>query len=200
MIPHANSSPHDRPGLPVLVGLGLPIVVAVTALAVSARISVPVPGSPVPQSLQTLAVVLVGAFLGPVRGGVATAAYLLVGAVGLGVFADGASGYDHLVGPTAGYLLGFVVAAVVVGWGAERTRVSVGRAFLVMAAGHAIVLTLGWVRLGAQMGAGEAFAAGVTPFVWGGVVKSLAAAIVWVAWCRWRESVNARVRSPAAAD
>ena len=88
---------------------------AVTALAVSARVSVPVPGSPVPQSLQTLAVVLVGAFLGPVRGGVAIGIYLILGAIGLGVFADGASGYDHLVGPTAGYLIGFVVAAVVVG-------------------------------------------------------------------------------------
>ena len=82
---------------------------AVVAVALAAQVSVAIPGSPVPQSLQTLAVVLVGAWLGPVRGGAALILYVAIGAVGAPVFADGAAGAAHLSGPTSGYLAGFVV-------------------------------------------------------------------------------------------
>jgi biotin transport system substrate-specific component len=164
------------------------LALAVTALAVSARVSVPVPGSPVPQSLQTLAVVLVGASLGSLRGGLVLALYLLVGAIGMPVFADGAAGVAHLVGPTSGYLVGFVVAAAVVGWGAELARAAFLRAFFLMALGHLLILGLGWLRLSFQLGSLGALEAGVLPFLWGGVAKSAAGAAAWTVWHRWRVS------------
>lgn len=164
------------------------LALAVTALAVSARVSVPVPGSPVPQSLQTLAVVLVGASLGSQRGGLAVALYLLVGALGMPVFADGVAGAAHLVGPTSGYLVGFVAAAAMVGWGAELTREGFLRAFLLMALGHLLIIALGWVRLSFQLGSLDALEAGVLPFLWGGVAKSAAGAAAWTVWHRWRVS------------
>jgi biotin transport system substrate-specific component len=164
------------------------LALAVTALALSARVSVPVPGSPVPQSLQTLAVVLVGASLGSLRGGLALALYLLVGAIGTPVFADGAAGAAHLVGPTSGYFVGFVVAAVLVGWGAERARAGFLRAFFLMALGHLLILALGWLRLSFQLGSLGALEAGVLPFLWGGVAKSAAGAAAWTVWHRWRVS------------
>lgn len=92
------------------------VAVAVLAVALAAQVSVPVPGSPVPQSLQTLAVVLVGAWLGPRTGAIALTTYMVLGAAGLPVFADGAGGIEHLAGPTLGYLVGFVVAAALMGW------------------------------------------------------------------------------------
>lgn len=174
----------------------LVFALALTALAVSARVSVPVPGSAVPQSLQTLAVVLVGASLGSVRGSLALVLYLLVGAAGGPVFADGAAGAAHLVGPTGGYLIGFVLAAGLVGWGTERDgvlpRASV-RAFLFMALGHAIILALGWLRLSVQLGVWEALEAGVLPFLWGGVAKSAVGAAAWTLCYRWLDSAAAAV-------
>lgn len=157
------------------------VVVAVTALAVSARVSVPIPGTPVPQSLQTLAVVLVGAFLGARWGGVAVGLYLLAGGAGLPVFADGASGWGHLTGPTSGYLVGFLVAAVGVGRASDLGRLErVVPAVLVLAVAHAAILALGWTRLSALLGPSDAFRQGVGPFLAGGALKSLVGAAVVV--------------------
>lgn len=162
------------------------IVVAVLAVAVAARFDVPVPGSPVPQSLQTLAVVLAGAALGAGRGAFALLLYVVVGALGLPVFADGASGFSAVTGPTGGYLAGFVAGAAVVGWmapGAERAAASAFARVAVAALGaHLVILACGWARLSLLLGGGEAFAAGVAPFLVGGVAKSLVAGGLWVAW------------------
>ena len=158
------------------------VLAGVAAVALAARLSVPVPGSPVPQSLQTLAVVLVGAWLGPARGAAALAAYLLVGTLGLPVFADGAAGPAHATGPTAGYFAGFVVATALVGW---WVRQGWGTTFASVLAGmvtaHVVILALGWLRLASTLGAPTAFATGVAPFLWGGLVKSGVGALVWVA-------------------
>ena len=144
-----------------------------------------VPGTSVPQSAQTLAVVLVGAFLGARDGALALALYLLSGAVGLPVFADGASGQLHLIGPTGGYLTGFVLAAAMVGWMADQGYVARLRtAVVVMIGGHVIILSLGWLRLAWSLGPWEAFATGATPFLWGGLAKSIVAGIVVSAWPR----------------
>jgi biotin transport system substrate-specific component len=159
------------------------LTLAVLAVAVSARVSVPVPGSPVPQSLQTLAVVLVGAFLGARRGGLALALYLLVGALGLPVFADGAAGAAHLVGPTAGYLLGFVLAAMLVGRSVEHDgRGGFLRAFFAMLLAHLMILGLGWTRLALALGMPDAMRSGVLPFLWSGAAKSVLGAMVWAVW------------------
>lgn len=162
------------------------LALAVVVVALSAQVDIPVPGTPVPQSFQTLAVVVVGAWLGPRDGALALALYLVAGAAGLPVFADGAGGPGHLVGPTLGYLGGFVAGAALMGWWVRRpwARPGWGRVALAAFAGavlaHGVILLLGWVRLGALVGPVEAFAGGVRPFLVGGVAKSAAAALIWL--------------------
>ncbi len=146
------------------------IVAAIIAVAIAAQFSVPVPGSAVPQSLQTLAVVVVGALLGPRDGAIALILYVIAGAAGLPVFADGASGWQHLTGSTAGYLLGFILAAALVGAaGSSRWW----QLLIVMIAGHAVILLTGWLRLQFMIGPGPAWQHGVAPFIVGGMVKSV---------------------------
>ena len=156
------------------------LVVAVLLVALAAQVSVQVPGTPVPQSLQTLAVVVVGAWLGPRDGALALALYIVVGAAGLPVFADGASGAVHLAGPTLGYLVGFVAGAALMGWWVRRPW---GRGFAAAFGGavvaHLVILFLGWIRLGALVGPVEAYASGVAPFLVGGVMKAAGAAALW---------------------
>ncbi len=157
------------------------MLAAVVAVGVAAQVTVPLPGTPVPQSLQTLAVVLVGAWLGPAVGATTLLLYVVVGALGLPVFAEGARGASHLTGATAGYLAGFIAAAGLVGWWRVRGWcASLGAALGGMVLAHAVILALGWLRLATLVGPAEAFAQGVSPFVVGGVLKSVAAALVTV--------------------
>jgi biotin transport system substrate-specific component len=160
----------------------LTVSAAIVAVSLAARVSVPIPGSSVPQSLQTLAVCVAGMWLGPSRGALALTLYVVIGAVGAPVFADGVGGLQHLVGPTGGYLVGFVVGAAAMGW---WTRQDWGRGFVSVGAGsvvaHVVILGLGWARLAALLGGVAAFTSGVLPFLVGGVVKSLGAAVLWVA-------------------
>ena len=166
-----------------------PVPVLVTTLAfvgliaLGARVDVAVPGSPVPQSLQTLAVLAAGLALGPRWGLAAGLLYLAAGALGLPVFSGGASGLPVLSGPTAGYLVAFPLAALLVGAGSRtlspgpvwRTMLL---AFALGLAGHLSILVLGWAGLVLRIGAAEALAAGVAPFLWGMVVKSAALALL----------------------
>src|ERR1700722_19507424 len=100
-----------RSGVTILLGAGL------TALA--AQLSFPVPGSPVPVTGQTFAVLLTAAALGPARGLAAQALYLVMGAVGLPVFAGAGHGPGVIFGATGGYLVGFLVAGGITGYGAR---------------------------------------------------------------------------------
>jgi biotin transport system substrate-specific component len=155
----------------------LSIAIAVLAITSAARFDVPLPGSPVPQSAQTLAILLVGAWLGARGGATALLVYLAAGGLGVPVFADGASGWKHLVGPTSGYLVGFVIAASMVGLMTDRGLLrTFPIAFGGMVAGHVIILGLGWARLAALLGPAGAWAGGVAPFLAGGLLKSLLAA------------------------
>lgn len=190
-----HESRSRGPGL--LDGLSLSgsvavILVAVLAIGIFARFDLNVPGSPVPQSAQTLAVLLVGAVLGARAGILALLTYLAFGAVGAPLFADGAAGWQHLLGPTSGYLVSFVVAAGVVGWLADRGSLErFGPALTAMLAAHAIILALGWLRLGTAIGFGEAFLQGVQPFIVGGVAKSLLAALGAMLFHRWSQRQQA---------
>jgi biotin transport system substrate-specific component len=155
----------------------LRVVAGVVAVAVAARVTVTLPGTTVPQSAQTLAVLLVGAVLGGRGGAASLAAYLVAGGIGVPVFADGASVWAHLVGPTAGYLLGFVVGAWAVGrMGDGGLLRRIGPALGVMMGGHALILALGWARLSLVLGPGPAFRDGVAPFLVGGALKAAVAA------------------------
>lgn len=188
---------RDRGGPPVVVG----VPVAVAAVALGARFSLPMPGSDVPQSLQSLAVVLAGAFLGRRAGAGALLAYLLLGAAGVPVFADGAAGVPHLTGPTAGYLVGFVLAAWVVGWGVDSGLArSLTVLFVTMMTAHLLVLGSGWVRLAFDLGPEAALETGVRPFLSGAVWKSVAGAAVVAAWQRRRDGVRSRGTAPATNE
>ena len=153
----------DDPGAQWLRRLSL-MALGVVAVAVSARVTATIPGVAVPQSAQTLAVLVVGAVLGARDGSLSVAAYLIVGGMGVPVFSEGGSGWGHLVGPTAGYLLGFVVAAATAGRMADLGLLRrVGPALGVMICAHAVILALGWARLSFTLGPTQAFRQGVTP-------------------------------------
>jgi len=92
----------------------VPVFSLLTALG--ANIAVPIPGTPVPATLQVPVILLAGAFLGQYSGGASVLLYLLMGIVGMPFFASGASGLARLVGPTGGYLIGFVFGALCVGY------------------------------------------------------------------------------------
>lgn len=147
-------------------------------MALSAKLSVPF--YPVPLTLQSLAVVLIGAAFGARLAGAALVLYLAEGALGLPVFAGmPGQGLAYMVGPTGGYLLGFVLAAAVVGFFAERgADRSVPRLLGAMALGHAILFATGYAWLARLIGAEAAWTAGVMPFLLGTVVKTLLGALL----------------------
>ncbi len=147
--------------------------------AALAQISMPVPGSPVPVSGQTLAVTLVGATLGARRGALALALYLVLGLM-FPVYSEGAQGTEILFGATGGYIVGFIFAAYAIGYLSERgadRKLSV--AFLTFVTGQLIVFGFGlpWLMISADLTVAGTISAGFTPFIIGGLVKAAAAAI-----------------------
>tara|TARA_B100000029_G_scaffold242616_1_gene239885 strand:- start:6795 stop:7361 length:567 start_codon:yes stop_codon:yes gene_type:complete len=143
-------------------------------IAVLAQVSIPVPFSPVPITGQTIGVVLVGGLLGARRGAMAVLAYLMEGAMGLPVFAQMKAGAHVLVGPTAGYLWGFVFAAFLIGYLAEKGwTVKPVFSFLSCFAATTLILVLGTLYLAAfKLGFNEAMVMGFYPFLVGDVIKS----------------------------
>jgi biotin transport system substrate-specific component len=162
-----------------------------------ARVEIPLPFTPVPITGQTFAVLLVGAALGSRRGALSMAVYLLEGALGLPVFAGGAAGLARLRGPTGGYLIGFIAAAFVTGWLAERgwDRRPATTA-LAMLTGNAVIYLFGlpWLAwfVGSFLGPKGALALGLLPFVPGDLLKLLLATLafpsVWLLVRRARAS------------
>lgn len=159
---------------------------AVVLTAVLAQVSIPVPGSPVPVTGQTLAVLLVGTTMGLRRGTIAMGAYLLIGAIGMPVFSDATAGVEIIFGATGGYLLGFILAAALMGWAAERGWARTPMRTLALGlAGQAAIFGIGvpWLALAAGYDPAQAIAAGVVPFLVGGLLKGLiAAAVLPSAW------------------
>jgi len=155
------------------IGLGALVV------AVAAQAAVPVPFSPVPMTLQPLAVLVVGGLLGAAGGLAALTTYLALGLVGLPVFAGGSSGVVHLLGPTGGYLLAFPVAAAVTGAVLGRPA-GVLRTLLACAVGMAVIHAGGVAQL-ALLGGNPsiAFRVGFVPFFTGDLLKvGLASALI----------------------
>ena len=158
-------------------------------LAVSAQFKIPL--YPVPVTGQTLVVLLIGMTYGPRLGGVTIAAYLFEGALGLPVFAGGAAGVAVLMGPTAGYLFGFLLAATAMGYLAEhgigRTVVSTIAAMVI---GNCVIYLCGALWLANFIGFGQAIAAGVLPFLYGDALKLVVAAGL-MPWA-WRAVKSAK--------
>jgi biotin transport system substrate-specific component len=141
-------------------------------IALSAQIAIPLPFSPVPVTGQTLAVLLTGALLGSRRGGLCLLAYLVEGIVGLPVFAGGKAGLAHLLGPTGGYLVGFIAAAYITGLLAERGwDRRMGTTLLAMLLGNAVIYAFGLSWLSVFTGIGKALSLGFYPFISGDILK-----------------------------
>lgn len=154
-------------------------------IALCAQVAIPLPFSPVPITGQTLAVLAVGVLLGSRRGGLSVLTYLIEGALGLPVFApDGQIGLARLVGPTGGYLVGFVIAAYAAGWLAERGwDRKVITALLAMLLGNAIIYACGLTWLGGFVGIEKALPLGLYPFIVGDLIKlALASASLPLGW------------------
>ena len=164
-------------------GRAIALVVGGTlALTLSAKIQVAF--WPVPMTLQSLAVLMIGVAYGS-RLGVATVlAYLAEGVAGLPVFAGPAAGPAVLAGPTGGFLLGFVLAAGLIGWLAERGwDRSVGWTAAAMILGHGLLFVPGLIWLAMQFGWPKAIAVGATPFIAATIVKTgLGVALVAAFW------------------
>lgn len=163
------------------------MLLGTAALWLSAKIQVPL--WPVPVTMQTFVVLTLGIAYGWRLAGATTLLYLAQGAIGLPVFAGAWSeggGIVHLYGPTAGYLVGFVVAAMVVGWLAERGwDRSPLRAAAAMVIGNLVIYALGLAWLGQQIGLTPALEFGLLPFLFGDALKvGLGAALLPLAW-RW---------------
>lgn len=148
------------------------------SLFIAACAQVAVPMWPVPMTMQTFAVLLVGAALGARLGAAAAVLYLLEGAAGLPVFANLSGGAHVLAGPTAGYLLAFIPAAWLVGVASDRglTR-RAATAVVPMALATALILAVGGAWLGLLFGE-HAWSVGVAPFIAGGALKATLAALL----------------------
>lgn len=134
------------------------------------------PFSPVPIATQPQVVLLLAALLGSKRGVMAVLAFIFQGAIGLPVFAGGASGVLALAGPTGGYLLGYVAAAYVTGCLVERSAVrTVSRTFLVMGLGNLTIFAFGVAWLSRFIGWHGAFLYGMLPFLIGDLFKLILA-------------------------
>lgn len=146
-------------------------------IAAGAQFSFTLPGTDLPQTAQTLAVLLAGAFLGFNGASVCIALYLLAGAAGLPVFANGGSGFGTMFGPSGGYLIGFWCAACLLGYLADRRKLRrpVAWLMLMMFAAHLIILLMGAGMLSFSVGLTAAWFNGVQPFLIGAAVKSLLA-------------------------
>jgi len=147
-------------------------------IGLCAQIKIWLPFSPVPVTLQTFAVLMLGALLGCRRGGLCVLAYIIEGAAGLPVFAAGI-GPSVLSGPTAGYLVGFITAASITGLLAEKGwDRRVGTTVLAMLLGNASIYVFGLLWLSCLIGAKNAVILGLYPFIIGDCLKIALAAVI----------------------
>ncbi|MCG6859605.1 MAG: biotin transporter BioY [Salaquimonas sp.] len=176
----ASNKPAWRAAWYVFLAIGGTALIALAA-------KTQVPFWPVPMTLQTLAILAVGAAYGARLGGITLLLYLVEGAAGLPVFVgtpEKGIGLAYMAGPTGGYLVGFVILAAIAGWAADRgwstNPFKLGAAMLV---GEIIMLTMGAAWVGYLFGADKAFAWGFGPFIVTDLVKlAIAAALVPALW------------------
>jgi biotin transport system substrate-specific component len=146
-------------------------------MAVGAYLFVPI--GPVPIVLTNLFVLLAGLILGPRWGAASVGLYLLIGVMGLPVFAGGKGGIAHFFGPTGGYLFGFILAAWLTGLVSFRFRRSLGGNILAVIIGTLVIYGLGvpWLKMATRMTWTKAFLAGMIPFLLGDALKAAAAVV-----------------------
>jgi biotin transport system substrate-specific component len=168
MVPTLGDRSYFRDALVVM---GASVLIALFAL-----ISIPLPFTPVPLVAQAQVVLFLGVLLGKKRAAAAVSLFLIQGAWGLPVFAGGVGGISKLVGPTGGYLIGYLAAAFITGWIWELCKDKTPlRAFFAMAAGNLVIFACGSVWLSQFVGWTGAWMLGVVPFLMGDLFKLLVA-------------------------
>jgi biotin transport system substrate-specific component len=178
-----------------LVGRTLLVIGATAFVAACAHISMPLPFTPVPLTLQNFAVILVGMALGPVAGFSAMVLYLAEGALGLPVFtpSGGPAGIAHLLGPNGGFLFSYPLVAATAGWVVRAMRPITSRfrsALIAATAATLPIFLLGavWLAHYLHLGASATWSLAVAPFLPGEIVKITAAAGIFSTLQRWRRS------------
>ena len=163
------------------------VLVGTFLVALCAQLAIRIPFNPVPITGQTFGVLVVGSMLGSRRAAISLGVYLLEGFLGLPVFAGGAFGPAQLLGPTGGYLLGFVLAAYLVGLCAEHGwDRRVWTTLVMMSAGTFAIYILGLGWLSGFVGWKNVLAVGLYPFILGDIAKAALAAFLLPAGWRLR--------------
>jgi biotin transport system substrate-specific component len=159
--------------------LGVTVFIILTMLGAFVRI--PLPFTPVPITLQTFFVLLSGLLLGRNLGGVAQMSYVLLGVAGAPLFTSTGSGIAHILGPTGGYLAGFVAASFYIGWGIRRVREGFWPVAVVLLIGDCILLCSGvlWLKVITGFSLSRLFYIGFIPFIPGDILKIAAAATIY---------------------
>lgn len=149
------------------------ILIAPCLIAISAQIKIPLYFTPVPLTLQTAAVMLVGAVLGSRKGMLAVMLYLVQGSMGLPVWAGGLAGFVHLAGPTGGYMMAFILQAYLVGkFLEEQPNASLIKIMGVLLFSTVLQLGMGTLWLAQFVGLQHCFMCGFQPFILGEIAKA----------------------------
>ncbi len=174
------------------------VVGGIGFISLLAQIAIPVPGSPVPVTGQTLAVLLIGTTYGARLGFITFATYLLAGVAGAPIFAPSATGANHgldrLLGATGGYLVGMLVASLLLGYLADRKADQKFRtSFPALLLGDLIIFTFGlaWLHASLDLTWAATFKAGLTPFILGEALKiAITATSLPLVWRKISRSLN----------
>jgi biotin transport system substrate-specific component len=174
------------------------VVGGIGFISLLAQIAIPVPGSPVPVTGQTLAVLLIGTTYGARLGFITFATYLLAGIAGAPIFAPSATaanhGLDRLLGATGGYLVGMLVASLLLGYLADRKADQKFRtSFPALLLGDLVIFTFGlaWLHASLDMTWAATFKAGLTPFILGEALKiAITATSLPLVWRKISRSLN----------
>ena len=170
------------------------IIGGVGFIAALAQISIPIPGSPVPVTGQTLAALLIGTTYGARLGFITFSTYLLAGIAGAPIFAGSTHGIERVTGATGGYLVGMLLASFVLGYLADRKAdQSFKTSFPALILGDLIIFTFGllWLRASLDLSWSATIAAGLTPFILGELLKiAITATSLPLIWRRISRTLN----------
>lgn len=153
-----------------------------TLTAVLAYITIPLPFSPIPITGQSLAVMLAGCVLTPIQAGLSMLTFLFMGIIGLPVFSGGRAGIGVIVGKSGGYLIGYLVGAVIISILVRKSKSKITMFLACLFGGIIVVHILGasWLGYVTGMGIGKAIMVGSVPFLPGDLIKAVAAVAIGV--------------------
>lgn len=167
--------------LPKKIIIAASIISMVVCLTIGAHVRIPLPFTPVPITLQTFFVILGAALLGGKNGSIAVLSYILMGVIGIPVFQGYNYGIMHLLGPTGGYLAGFLAAALIAGFLSRKLNKGILNSFIIMLTAVIAVYSLGimWLVIGLKFSLYQAILLGVVPFIPGEAIKVALASLIY---------------------